>query len=120
MSKFVIRRVATGFKFDLRADNGEEILSSEVYSGRDKCRKGIESVRRNAPGCPMEEVSEGEALPNPKFQIFRDKAGEYRFRLRARNGEVIAASQGYSTRSACLAGLECVKNTAHEAEIEKE
>lgn len=120
MSKFVIRRVSTGYKFDLRADNGEEILTSEVYSGADKCRKGIESVRKNAPGSPLEDVEAGESFHNPKFQLYRDKAGEYRFRLRSRNGAIIAASQGYSSRSACLAGLECVKNTACEAEIEKE
>lgn len=120
MSKFVIRRVPTGYKFDLRADNGEEILSSEVYSGPDKCRKGIESVRHNAGCSPVEDMEAGERFPNPKFQLYQDRAGEYRFRLRARNGAVIAASQGYATRSACLAGLECVKNTAPEAETEKE
>ena len=120
MSKFVIRRVSTGYKFALRADNGEEVLSSEVYSGADKCRKGIESVRRNVLCSPLEDVTEGEAFPNPKFQLYQDKAGAYRFRLRARNGAIIAFSQGYSSRSACLAGLECVKNTAPKAEMEKE
>ncbi len=47
--KFVIRDTKTGIKFDLRAGNSQVILTSEVYSSLAACRKGIESVRNNAP-----------------------------------------------------------------------
>ena len=48
MSKFVIRSVQSGVKFDLRAANGQTIATSEVYRTRASCLKGIESVRKNA------------------------------------------------------------------------
>ena len=50
MGKYVIRQTETGVKFDLRAANGEVIATSEVYTNPDSCRKGIASVRKNAPG----------------------------------------------------------------------
>ena len=55
MGKFVIRNVASGMKFDLRAGNGETILTSEVYTTLAACRKGMESVRKNAPEAPVVE-----------------------------------------------------------------
>jgi len=51
------------------------------------------------------------------FEIFRDKAGEYRFHLKAPNGEIIAASEGYTTKESCIAGIEAVKNYAPSADI---
>jgi uncharacterized protein YegP (UPF0339 family) len=52
-----------------------------------------------------------------RFEIFVDKAGGYRFHLKAANGEVIAASQGYSSKGACLKGIESVRTNAAAAEI---
>ena len=49
MGKFVLKEVATGFKFDLKATNGQVIATSEVYSSKDACLNGIESVKKNAP-----------------------------------------------------------------------
>jgi len=49
MGKFVIKKVATGIKFDLKAGNGEVIATSEVYTTEDACRGGIASVAKNAP-----------------------------------------------------------------------
>ena len=48
-----------------------------------------------------------------KFEIYKDKAGEYRFRLKAGNGENILASEGYKAKSSCKNGIESVrKNSA--------
>ncbi len=52
-----------------------------------------------------------------KFEIYKDKAGEYRFRLKAGNGEVIATGEGYSSKQACENGIESVKKNAPSAEI---
>ncbi|BDA78474.1 UPF0339 protein [Leptospira kobayashii] len=52
-----------------------------------------------------------------KFEIYKDKAGEYRFRLKAANGEVIATGEGYSSKQACENGIESVKKNAPAAEI---
>lgn len=52
-----------------------------------------------------------------KFELYTDKSGEYRFRLKAGNGEVIATSEGYSSKSAALAGIESVRRSASDAEV---
>ena len=120
MSSFLIRPVPTGYKFDLKAPNGQIIATSEVYETRAACRKGIESVRKSAPKAKPEDLTEelSEAVTNPKFQLFQDKSGNYRFRLKSRNGQVVAVSEGYSTKAACENGMESVRKNAPEAEIE--
>ena len=52
-----------------------------------------------------------------KFELYTDKSGEYRFRLKAGNGEVIAVSEGYSSKSAALNGIDSVRRTAADAEV---
>ena len=122
MSKFVIRTVNSGVKFDLKASNGQTILTSEVYTTDAACRKGIESVAKNAPAANVENQTEAgyETLTHPKFEMYQDKAGEYRFRLKARNGEIIAVSEGYTAKAGCLNGIESVKKNAGDAEIVEE
>ena len=121
MGKFVIRKVNSGIKFDLKAGNGEVIATSEVYSSEAGCRNGIASVQKNAPVANVEnQTVEGyEAQRHPKFEVYADKAGEFRFRLKARNGEIIAVSEGYKAKASCLNGIESVKKNAPEAEIEE-
>ncbi len=119
MSKFIIRRVSSGVKFDLRSPNGQTIATSEVYESMTYCRKGIEAVRKYAPAAKLEDQTEDSAtLTNPKFELYRDKQGFYRFRLRARNGKIIVFSEGYGAKSACEAGIEAVRRWVPEAEIE--
>lgn len=119
MGKFVMRKVATGFKFDLKAGNGEVIATSEVYTTEAACKNGIESVRRNAAAAKLEDrtVENFEAQTCPKFEMYTDKAGEFRFRLKARNGEIIAVSEGYKAKASCLNGVESVCKNAPEAEV---
>ena len=52
-----------------------------------------------------------------KFELYQDKAGEYRFRLKAGNGEVIATGQGYASKSGALNGIDSVKRNAADAEV---
>lgn len=119
MGKFVIRAVSTGFKFDLRARNGEVIATSEVYTTLPSVKKGIASVRRNAPIAALEDqtLRSFDKAKNPKFEIYMDKSEEYRFRLRAMNGQVIAVSEGYTTKPSCINGVESVRKNASEAEV---
>lgn len=51
------------------------------------------------------------------FEVFQDKGGEWRFNLVAPNGEVIASSEGYSSKANCMNGIESVKRYASDAEI---
>ncbi len=122
MSKFVIRSVPTGVKFDLKATNGQIVLTSEIYSSEAACRNGIESIIKNAPGAKVENQTEAgwEVMTHPKFEMYEDKAGEYRFRLKARNGEIIGVSEGYTTKVSCENGIESVKKNAAAAEIVEE
>ena len=55
MGKFVVRETATGFKFDLKAGNGEVIATSEGYKAKASCENGIASVKKNAPEAAIEE-----------------------------------------------------------------
>ena len=121
MGKFEIKEVKSGIKFNLKAGNGEIIATSEVYTTEAACRKGIESVKANALS-PVEDqtVEPIEVQKHPKYEVYQDKAGEYRFRLKARNGEIIAVSEGYKAKPSCLNGIDSVKRNAPEAPIEKE
>jgi len=122
MGKFVCKQVPSGFKFDLKASNGEVIATSEVYTTEAACKKGIESVKNNSVKANVEDQTvEGfQAEKHPKFEVYTDKAGEFRFRLKATNGEIIAVSEGYKAKPGCLNGIESVKKNAPEAKIEKE
>ncbi|MHC1689075.1 MAG: YegP family protein [Methanothrix sp.] len=51
-------------------------------------------------------------MTGPVFEIIKDKAGKYRFHLKASNGEIIAASEAYETKQACKGGIESVKKNA--------
>lgn len=122
MGKFVVKKTSTGVKFDLKATNGQVIATSEVYASDAACKNGIESVKKNAPAAAVEnQTIEGAAVEkNPKFEVYTDKAGEFRFRLKATNGQVIVVSEGYKTVANCLNGVESVKKNAPEADIVEE
>ena len=122
MGKLVIRKTATGFKFDLKAANGQTVATSEVYETEAACRRGAESVRKNAQAAKLEDqiAEDTQTLTNPKFELFQDKAGDYRFRLKARNGEIIAVSESYTGKAGCLNGIDSVRRNAQSAEITEE
>ena len=120
MGKFIMKKTNTGVKFDLKAGNGEVIATSEVYTSDAACQQGIESVKKNAPVAAVEnQTVEGyEAQKHPKFEVYTDKAGEFRFRLKATNGQIIATSEGYKSLSGCMNGIESVKKNAPDAPVE--
>lgn len=113
MGYFVFKKTATGVKFDLVAGNHEVIATSEVYKSEPSCRKGIASVRRNAPIANLQDMTEEPVIKVscPKFEVYVDKGGEYRFRLKATNGQIIAVSEGYAAKAGCMNGIESVRKT---------
>jgi uncharacterized protein YegP (UPF0339 family) len=119
MSKFVVKTVPTGFLFHLKAGNGEIIGVSEVYTSKPACLKGIDSVKSNAAAAGLEDQTVGEQVKNPKFEVYADKKGEFRFRLKAKNGEIILSSEGYKAKPSCLNGVESVRRNAPDAAIEE-
>jgi len=122
MGKFVVKKTNTGIKFNLKAGNGQVIATSEVYTTAAACKNGIASVQKNAPVANVEDqtVAGYAEAKNPKFEIYKDKAGEFRFRLKATNGQVIAVSEGYTSMASCENGIESVRKNAADAEIVEE
>ncbi len=126
MGKFVIKKTPSGaFNFSLYAANKEKIaVASQVYSTKAACKKGMESIGKHAVKCIEEDRVEDQTLKNPvaktcpKFEIYFDKAGLYRYRLIASNGESIAMSEEcYKSKSVVLNGIKSVSVNAVNAEI---
>lgn len=118
MGKFVVKEGKKGFSFHLAAGNGEIIGVSEVYSSKSACLGGIESVKKNAVAAKIEDQTAGESVTNPKFEIYQDKKKEYRFRLKAANGEIILVSEGYAAKDGCKNGIKSVVKNAPDAKVE--
>lgn len=106
MSFEVYKDKADEYRFRLKASNGETVLSSEGYSAKTGVMNGIESVKENSK-------------LDQRFESYTDKAGKYRFRLKAANGQVIGSSEGYESEASCKAGIESVKRWAKEAKIKE-
>jgi uncharacterized protein YegP (UPF0339 family) len=100
----VFRDSAKEFRFNLHAPNGEKILHSEGYSSKIGCLSGIVSVKANSP-----------SLEN--YDTYKDSAGKHRFRLRARNREIIGHSEAYESLQGCNFGISSVMRNAPVAEI---
>ena len=122
MGKFVMKEVKSGFMFNLKAGNGQVIATSEVYTTEAACKNGIASVQKNAPIAAVEDQTvEGYATAkNPKFEVYADKKGEFRFRLKSGNGQIIATGEGYAAKAGCLNGIESIRKNAPEAQTVKE
>ena len=126
MGKFIIKKTPTGgFNFSLYANNMEKIaVSSQIYTSKAACKNGIASIGKHSVRCIEEGKIEDQTLKNvesktcPKFEIYLDKAGLYRYRLIASNGESIAMSEeGYKSKSGCMNGIKSVSVNAPSAEI---
>lgn len=120
MGKFEIKKTKNdGFMFNLKAGNGEVIATSETYNSLDACKNGINSVITNAPEATVEDQTvEGFATEkNPKFELYEDKKGEFRFRLKAKNGQIIATGEGYKAKAGCKNGIESIKKNVVDAKI---
>lgn len=104
--RFEIKKSANDqFYFVLRSKgNGEVILVSEMYTTKQSCNNGIESVRKNAPD-------------NARYER-KENSGKYSFNLKAGNGEVIGRSESYASSSGRDKGIEAVKRDAPDAPIE--
>ena len=114
MAKYVLSEAKNGFKFNLVASNGEVIASSQLYKSITTAKNGIASVAANAPVANIENqtVKDFKTELNPKFEVYKDKKGEFRFRLKAKNGQIIATSEGYSKVDSCLKGVASVQKNA--------
>ncbi len=109
------------YVFNLYAANKVIVATSQVYSSSSSALNGIKSVIENAGKAPIEDqtLKSYETLPYPKWEIYQDKGGAYRFRLNASNGSCICHSQGYTSKASCKNGIESIKKTSKDAAIDK-
>lgn len=107
MGKFVVRQTPTGIKFDLKAGNGQVILTSEVYTTKAACLNGVESVKKNSQ-------------EDARYEKLDSKNGKPYFNLKATNGQVIGTSELYESVAARDNGIESVKKNAPDAEVIEE
>lgn len=92
----------SGYMFEIVAENGETLASSEIYSKEESCQKGIECVINNANSIVKDQTEvDYQTKMNPKYVIFQTKDGQYRFQLKAKNGAVLVASNGYKDKISC-------------------
>jgi uncharacterized protein YegP (UPF0339 family) len=107
-AKFELKAAAGDqFMFNLKAGNGEVILTSELYKQKKSAENGIESVRKNAPD-------------DAHYDRRLAKNDEPYFVLKAGNGEIIGKSEMYSSNAAMEKGIESVKKNAPVAVISDE
>ncbi len=120
MGKFVVKHNDKGdVSFRVVAGNGEVVGVSETYASDNACLNGIESVRKNAIEANVEDqTKEGfEVQKNPKWEIYKDKKGEFRFRLKARNGEIILVGEGYVSKAGCKNGIDSIKRNVPDSPV---
>lgn len=108
MGKFVVTTRKNGeFQFNLKASNGQVILTSEGYKTKTACLNGIESVKKNAANAD-------------KYEVKVAKNSKPFFNLKATNGQVIGASQMYASEATMKAGIASVMKNAPEAQVVEE
>lgn len=120
MAIFIVKQTATGFKFDLKTENGV-IATSEVYASEAACKKGVDSAKNSSVGEIENQTVEGyETKKHPKFEVYEDKGGAFRYRLKAVNGQIVATcgTLSYKTAAEALAVAEEVKATAAAAKVQ--
>ncbi|MBT2619669.1 MULTISPECIES: YegP family protein [Chryseobacterium] len=108
MGKFIISKRTNGdYQFNLKASNGQVILTSQGYSSKSGCENGIESVRVNSKD-------------DSKFERKASSNGKSYFNLKAGNGQIVGTSQMYESESGMEKGIESVKANAPIASVEEE
>jgi len=113
----VYKDLAGKYRFRLRAANNKIVAVSEAYENKAGCMNGVNSVQNNCNSHIQDNTVDKVNLANPKYEVFTDVSSEFRFHLKAANGEIIAASEGYETKQGAMHGIEAVQNSC-DAEIE--
>jgi uncharacterized protein YegP (UPF0339 family) len=107
MAIFLIYQSASGaYRFNLKAGNGQVILTSESYTTKAGCENGIASVQKNASD-------------DSKYERLESQNGKFYFNLKAGNSQIIGTSEMYESMAARDNGIESVKSNAAGAATEE-
>jgi uncharacterized protein YegP (UPF0339 family) len=106
----IYQDAAKGFRWRLKAANGENLATGgQGYKAKDDCKRGVERIQ--------EEMGKG-AKAQYEFEVYEDKAKEFRWRLKAPNGQIVAASgEGYKSKADCEKAIDLIKKGAATAEV---
>lgn len=108
MGKFIIKKTSNDqYRFNLKANNGEKILTSETYTTKAGCENGINSVKSNA-------------ADDSKYEKLESTNNKYYFNLKATNGQIIGTSEMYESSGGRDKGIESVKTNAPAASVEED
>ena len=120
MGRFVLTDTGGGIYFSLLGDDGKELLHSQIYKTEMYCRSGIRSVRKNSQARVENlTVPVQDPCKCPKFEIYRDDEDVFRFRLRAKNGQLIAHSvRGFNEEEGWLRCILEIRRIAKKAQEE--
>ncbi|RFN58373.1 YegP family protein [Marixanthomonas ophiurae] len=103
---FELKKKGDQYHFNLKASNGQVILTSEMYNSKASAKNGIESIQKNC----------GD---DARYEKKTAKNGKFHFNLKSTNGQIIGSSQMYSAESGMNNGIESVKKNAPEAEVKE-
>lgn len=120
--KFEIKKARDGrYVFNLFASNYSIVATSQIYTSAQSALNGIQSVIANAERAGIEDqtLKNYQTVPFPKWEIYTDRGGAYRFRLNAPNGSCICHSQGYTTKNSCKNGIESIIRNCKSAGVDK-
>jgi uncharacterized protein YegP (UPF0339 family) len=104
----IYQDAAKEFRWRLKAPNGLILATAgQGYKAKADCRKGVERIMADA------------GTDKLTFEVYEDKAKEFRWRLKAPNGQVIASSsEGYKAKADCEKAIDSIKKGAAKAEVE--
>jgi len=106
------------FRFCLRAGNGEIVTASVSFQTEEICRAALEVSRRISASEIEDQTSpKCVTLDCPKYEIYSDKAGEFRFRLKDKKGNTLCISEGYRSKRSCQNGIASVAKNAPDAPV---
>ena len=120
MGKFVIKKGKKGLRFDLKAANGLIVASGDDFFATEAAaKKEIDKWQKAAAAAKVEDqTKEGfKKVANPKFEIYQDAKKAYRFRLKGKNGAVLAVSEAYKKLSSCQNGIASVVKNSKDAVV---
>ncbi|MDL2205536.1 YegP family protein [Eubacteriales bacterium OttesenSCG-928-N13] len=120
MGKFAVSIAQDGkYDFNLVAKNGEIIGTSQGYESEESCMVGIHSVKENCHAHVEDQTEKNPPnYPHPKFEIFTGKDEQFYFHLKAKNGQIVLASEGYTAKESAFKGIQSVGDNAPEAPVE--
>lgn len=123
--RFVYRKTDKGnYVYKLYSSNHRVIaIGGEPYSSLASMKVGISSIIKNASTAPVEDQTLQNVVEQkcPKWELYLDAKGEYRFRLKASNGNIVCiTNDGYLSKPACKNGMQAIAKAAMTADIVQE